>query len=555
MSELSGFFLFPSKVAAGFTNQLAKDMSLDGERKVNTHFIGSRLQAITAETAAGEFNTAEDPGGAVFLKGDIWKKNDLSVILSPQEVLQLYKTGGENFISDCTGNFALTIYDKRTETVLLFSDSLASIPVFVMRRPEGLIFTTEYESLFALDITLAANRKAAADLIFFGSTLGNETLLKDVEMLPPATCMTVSDNISLYGYSPKHPEAAEISLEEAAPQIAQNLRSLVRSYIRRYGKNLVFTLSGGLDSGLIFSAVPDEEKQNITCLTIYTPDLDPGSDKDVIIARMIAEKFRFRHITERTDVFLNAFSHRYLEASRKPQKKGAILVKGTYGGEFYRMDYARFTDQNINKALSPRRSFAARFFPRSGAGAVFSAEFLKSARNFKTLPALQDKHEKDDLPFFVRLFSSVFLSNIYHGSRGGWLYPYRHQANSLNPFLHPANLEILFNIHDKITTEPLALYHHILRDHLPALNGIPVNSDYGRSPGALRPYFEGGTERKQMRNNADEAVQMQAAKFLEEHGSWFSKEFTETVRTSGNNAYISRLADLENWASFYRIAF
>jgi hypothetical protein len=66
------------------------------------------------------------------------------------------------------------------------------------------------------------------------------------------------------------------------------------------GKVKFLPLSGGTDTRLIFSLIPQKIRKTIQWQTNLSPFLSQHSDKDVIIAKMIANKYGLRHKIDKT---------------------------------------------------------------------------------------------------------------------------------------------------------------------------------------------------------------------------------------------------------------
>lgn len=106
-------------------------------------------------------------------------------------ILRMYAHYGDDFLLRLRGIFALAIYDKRggdgQERLLLARDHLGVKPLLYTQLEGALIFASELKALLASDkVPREIDPVALRMLLAYGSIYQPHTMLRDVQMLPPA---------------------------------------------------------------------------------------------------------------------------------------------------------------------------------------------------------------------------------------------------------------------------------------------------------------------------------------------------------------------------------
>lgn len=103
--------------------------------------------------------TNEDDSLVLMVNGEIYNHLALRPLLKGQHIfksrsdceiiLHLYEEMGEQFLQHLNGMFALVLWDKRRQRVLIARDRMGIKPLYYHHTPERLIFGSEMKSLFA----------------------------------------------------------------------------------------------------------------------------------------------------------------------------------------------------------------------------------------------------------------------------------------------------------------------------------------------------------------------------------------------------------------------
>lgn len=121
-----------------------------------------------------------------------------------------------------------------------------------------------------------------------GWQLGQRTLYAGVDKLAPGAVARLSrDDVQVTRAT--EPVLAELSLDRAVTQAADLLRTSLNALLDDH-PDAVLQLTGGMDSRLLLSAVPQERRRGLRAMTLDVPGTD-----DTAIARSIAQRYGLSH--------------------------------------------------------------------------------------------------------------------------------------------------------------------------------------------------------------------------------------------------------------------
>jgi len=198
-------------------------------------------------------------------------------------ILKLYDRYDWKFLKEMRGNFSGFLYFTNTNKLIIFTDHLASKPIYYFhdKYTNTLIFASELKvvvkGMRELRYAPSLNIKGAYCLLTFAYMLGETTLVKEIKKLLPG-------NVLVY-------ENGKISLKEyyrlsSKPYIDGNEIEIIKELDRRfneavkleyekdleYGYSHIVTLSGGLDSRTNVAYAKKLGFSNITCFTFSESD-------------------------------------------------------------------------------------------------------------------------------------------------------------------------------------------------------------------------------------------------------------------------------------------
>lgn len=209
-----------------------------------------------------QFAQTEDKSTSVAMCGEINNKNELNGLNNntsysdAEFVLYLYKKKGLNFVKYLSGLFAIAVYEKNEDRLLIITDRYGSHPIFYsMNKPDVLAFASEAKVVLkALSPPLQLNKAAVADFFTFSFLLGNKTFFDGIELVPPATIM-------IYEGEDKNPRMQQYWDFEFKSRQCENVdiyleefKRLMKKAVERCVKDkekIGIMLSGGIDSRIM----------------------------------------------------------------------------------------------------------------------------------------------------------------------------------------------------------------------------------------------------------------------------------------------------------------
>lgn len=168
-------------------------------------------------------------------------------------VLQALVAWGLHALERFNGMFALALYDKAEERLLLARDRFGIKPMFYLRTQQGLLFASEIKSLLeSPEVVRAIDSEALHEFMYYGNSLGERTLFSGVRRLTPGSWLEV-DRVS--GRAGAFWRLADVrpvrdDIEQARRTVASKLEGAVRRHLLS-DVPVAALLSGGLDSSAV----------------------------------------------------------------------------------------------------------------------------------------------------------------------------------------------------------------------------------------------------------------------------------------------------------------
>ena len=209
-------------------------------------------------------------------------------------LLKLYLAEGESMLARLNGIFALALWDRRSQTLLLARDGLGVKPCYYVQSDKGFAFASEIKGL--LHLAPGETELDAAALHRYLSFLwcpGVETPLQVVRKLLPGQAMVVragkiERTWTWYQLPVFHGPRPAMAEATAAAGVVQHLRRAVERQMVADVPVGAF-LSGGLDSSAIV-AFAREQNPAIQCFSIdVAGGQDDGVTDDLPYARRVAK--------------------------------------------------------------------------------------------------------------------------------------------------------------------------------------------------------------------------------------------------------------------------
>lgn len=229
----------------------------------------ARLAIIDVATGAQPI-TNEDETVSVVFNGEIFNYVELRRQLEQrghrfrtqsdtEVIVHLYEDFGNEFIHELNGQFAIALWDKRRQRLLLIRDRTGIRPLFYAQFGGRLAFASEVKSLFTLpDLPRRLDLEGLASTFTYWSVLPPKTVFEGVLSLPPGHFMTVDAaglRIARY-WDWRFPD--ELPAPRPEGECAEELRALLIDAVRLQLRSDVPVgayLSGGLDSSIITTII------------------------------------------------------------------------------------------------------------------------------------------------------------------------------------------------------------------------------------------------------------------------------------------------------------
>lgn len=245
----------------------------------------------------------------ITFNGEIYNYQDLKTELAAlghvfrtasdtEVILAAYSEWGDACLSRLNGMFALAIFDRKRQRLLMARDRAGEKPLFYHLDDHGFSFASELKALMVNHaLPKQIDQDALNCYLSLGYIPGERCILKGFRKLPPAHMLTLDldswrAELRPYWTLPERDEEAS-DQEEA---LLAELESLLQDAVNRQLHADVpvgVLLSGGVDSSLI-TAMAARSGRRVKTFTVRFP----GSGKldETPHARLIAEHFGTEHI-------------------------------------------------------------------------------------------------------------------------------------------------------------------------------------------------------------------------------------------------------------------
>src|SRR5215217_1632300 len=265
----------------------------------------TRLAIIDTSPAGHQPMTDPQTGNCITYNGETYNFNELRKEIGgewvsntdTEVVLRAYRKWSVDAFRKMRGMFALAIWDKPKQTLLLARDPMGIKPLYYYAGKGHLIFASELRALLAGG--LVPRRLSAAGVDSYlanGSVQTPLTIVEGVRQLLPGHYLRVKacgENIDVSEIEfacPKH-EGAECSRDEAVARLRAELKESVRLHLVSDVPLGVF-LSGGMDSSALvglLSRVSDQQPKTFSVV------FDEAAYTEAPFSRAVAERFNTDH--------------------------------------------------------------------------------------------------------------------------------------------------------------------------------------------------------------------------------------------------------------------
>jgi asparagine synthase (glutamine-hydrolysing) len=172
-------------------------------------------------------------------------------------ILKGYLQWGNGIFSKLRGMFAIALWNKENKKLILVRDRVGIKPIYYIDTQDLFMFSSEAKSFFGLKPEIFAKQLdyANADTLlgFMFLPKSEETLIKGIKKIPPATIMEIQNGVislSRYWNLSSVVENKEISFVDAVDRLDELLTESIKIHMLA-DVPLGVLLSGGVDSNLL----------------------------------------------------------------------------------------------------------------------------------------------------------------------------------------------------------------------------------------------------------------------------------------------------------------
>lgn len=171
-------------------------------------------------------------------------------------IVHAWEEWGEDCFSRFNGQWALALWDRRKQRLVLSRDRLGVRPLFYTRAPHGFLFASEVKAIFADPCVKRAFDPAGLDQTFtYWSTVAPRTVFQGIEQLEPGHYAVLDHNGLRKApyWRASFPERGHEPMQdtqEAATALRERIVEATRLRFLRSDVPVGAYLSGGLDSSI-----------------------------------------------------------------------------------------------------------------------------------------------------------------------------------------------------------------------------------------------------------------------------------------------------------------
>ena len=343
--------------------------------------IGLGMRRLQVIDLAGGHQPMENEDGRlrVVFNGEIYNYQALRTQLEErghvfrtasdtEVILHLYEDEGVECFSQLRGMFAIALWDRQNEELVLARDRLGKKPLFYAQTDSGLSFSSELNSLLCdREVERALDPQAIDEYLSYLFIPHPRTIYKGVKKLPPASWAAFAKGQLRTG------RYWQVRYEEPQPAVhmakqAEKLDELLREAV---ALRLVADvpvgafLSGGLDSSLVAALMREVGHERVRTFSIGFAE---SSFDELAYARQMAQALDTEHeefvvdyqVEELVPKLLQHFGEPFADSSAIPvyhlsrvtREHVTVALSGDGGDEVfggYRRYQARLVADHYNR--------------------------------------------------------------------------------------------------------------------------------------------------------------------------------------------------------------
>lgn len=212
-------------------------------------------------------------------------------------IVHAYEAWGEGCVSRFRGMFAFALWDARRERLFLARDHFGKKPLYLLERPEGLLFASEIKSLLAFPgVRPEVDLDAVWEYLAYRYVPGPATLFQDIRKLPPGSCLIwergrIASQTRYFRPADRAPRNAKPFAGDPVEAFMEAFDDAVRV---RMVSDVPFGafLSGGIDSSAVVAFMARHSGQPVKTFSVGFAE---SAYSELAYAKTIADQFQTEH--------------------------------------------------------------------------------------------------------------------------------------------------------------------------------------------------------------------------------------------------------------------
>ncbi len=272
-----------------------------------------RLAILDLDARANQPMLADNGSHAIVFNGEIYNFRELRAQLQVEGVhfrtssdtevlLAMYQRYGTAMLTQLRGMFALAIWERAGQRVLLARDPYGIKPLYVARAGEGWLFASQVKALLESGwVSREPDALGQAGFWLLGSVAEPRTWFRDISSLAAGhfqwlTAAGAEDAQSYWDVGSAWRDAPEAiaSDDDIAASVSGALNASVSAHLVSDVPVGVF-LSGGIDSGSLAALMHDAGAIDMQGITIAFSEFAGSRDDEVPVAARIASQYGINH--------------------------------------------------------------------------------------------------------------------------------------------------------------------------------------------------------------------------------------------------------------------
>jgi asparagine synthase (glutamine-hydrolysing) len=212
-----------------------------------------------------------------------------------ETILHLYEKMGIDFLVHLDGMFAIAIYDKVNNKLVLARDRAGKKPLYLYEQANVFVFASELNTLKAI-LPLTINTEAVKNFLRLGCMYRKDTPYNNVTELENGHYFTINlNNFSCvktqwWSIHDFYTQPSSHSFQESLNHVDELLKTAVKRRVETSDLEVGSFLSGGIDSGLV-TAMAAELKPSLKTFTVAFE----GAYNEAPLAKLVANKYKTDH--------------------------------------------------------------------------------------------------------------------------------------------------------------------------------------------------------------------------------------------------------------------